>query len=121
MRCSNWVKMRFLGALAGLHESEHSRPPICIDTRDEKFQWTSSAAGVMFDVRGDGKPVRIAWTASGSKDAFLALDRTPNGKIDDGIELFENYKQQPKSSTHGFLALAEFDKPEHGGCRRHNR
>jgi hypothetical protein len=75
---------------------------------------TSADGGVMFDIQGNGHPLRIAWTAPGSHNAFLALDRG-NG-ITSGKDLFGNYTAQPKSPTpNGFLALAEFDKPANGG------
>lgn len=90
--------------------------PVIVDTDGRGFQLTSAQDGVTFDIRGDGRPIQIAWTAAGSRNAFIALDRNHNGKIDDGSELFGNFTQQPSSpDPNGFLALAEFDLPANGG------
>ncbi len=90
--------------------------PVIVDTTGEGFHLTSAKDGVLFDVVGTGHPVQIAWTTATSHNAFLALDRNHDGKIDNGKELFGNFTRQPKSGDrNGFLALAEFDKPENGG------
>jgi hypothetical protein len=90
--------------------------PIIIDTTGHGFHLTSAEQGVRFDFFGSGKPLQLSWTEGNSGNGFLALDRNGNGRIDDGKELFGNITEQPKADDpNGYLALAEFDKPENGG------
>ena len=100
-------------------ETECTGSPIVIDTLGNGIKLTRPARGVRFDLSGNNKKRKWAWTKKGTDDAWLVLDRNKNGRIDNGKELFGNYTDQPKkipfNQRHGFHALAVFDLRNNGG------
>lgn len=65
----------------------------------------------MFDIGGTGTPRLVGWTAAGTNEAFIWLDRNQNGIVDGGSELFGNATSlnDGTRATNGFEALKEFD------------
>lgn len=93
--------------------------PVIFDTLGDGINLTGPYDGVEFDLNADEVKDKLSWTASGSDDAWLILDRNQNGSVDDGSELFSNVAEQSKPPKgvmkNGFRALAVYDQPENGG------
>jgi hypothetical protein len=91
--------------------------PILIDLDRNGFNLSGVEDGVLFDLAATGHLEHTAWTLRDQRDAFLTLDRNGNHTIDDGSELFGNATPLANGARapNGYVALAEFDKPELGG------
>lgn len=77
--------------------------PIVLDLDDDGFDITHHNGGAHFDIRGDGRKARTAFVSGG--DAFLAIDRNGNGRIDSGKELFGDQH----GAANGFEELRKLD------------
>ncbi|MDT7530351.1 cadherin domain-containing protein [Sphingopyxis sp. SE2] len=90
---------------------ENVAPPIVLDFDGDGKSLTEMADNkVRFDMNGDGIADKTGWIEQG--DAFLALDRNGNGKIDDIKEIsFVADKEGAKTDLEG---LAAFDSNADG-------
>ena len=117
-QCEVLQQGRWLGGFCELPNC-----PLIVDTARDGYKLTSVEDGVRFDLNADGTPEQVAWTRRDSDDAFLALDRNGNGRIDDGTELFGNHTpagpDQPDVTTpNGFEALKFVETPVYGPSER---
>jgi hypothetical protein len=91
--------------------------PLVLDLNGDGIHTTSLADPVWFDLTGDGRQEQIAWTDPTTDEAFLWLDVDPNGRVDDGKELFGigTILASGARARHGFEALAQYDDATNGG------
>jgi hypothetical protein len=94
--------------------------PIVVQIGPRKpYTFTSVENGVVFDIDGDGRYDRVAWTAADSDTAFLALDRNGNGYIDGGRELIgEYFYRDNKNQESAFDTLWRMQRKESGKVQR---
>ena len=92
--------------------------PIVIDLGNNGIKLGEAGVGVYFDVNADGVRDHVQWVRRGGDEGFLALDRSGNGLVDDGSELFgvgTPLVLEGRSAPNGFVGLAQYDLPELGG------
>lgn len=75
--------------MAPLHSRAASSPAavFVLDLDGDGLAFSSSREGVVFELLPGSGRARIAWTARGTDDSLLTLDRNGNGRIDDGGEI----------------------------------
>jgi len=92
--------------------------PIVIDLGNDGIHLGEAGVGVYFDVNADGVRDHVQWVRRGGDEGFLALDRTGNGIVDDGAELFgvgTPLILEGRSAPNGFVGLAQYDSRQLGG------
>jgi hypothetical protein len=92
--------------------------PIVIDLGNNGINLGEKGVGVYFDVNADGVRDRVQWVRRGGDEGFLAMDRSGNGLIDDGSELFgvgTPMMLEGRTAPNGFVGLAQYDSRELGG------
>ena len=96
----------------GVRQETRKSDPLVLDLGGDGVHLTGVADGADFDINADGRTDRTAFVQG--DDAFLALDRNGNGRIDDGSELFGDQH----GALNGFEELARFDDNRDGRIDR---
>jgi len=92
--------------------------PIVIDLGNNGINLGQAGVGVFFDVNADGVRDHVQWVQRGGDEGFLAIDRSGNGLIDDGAELFgvgTPLMLEGRNAPNGFVGLAQYDSRQLGG------
>ncbi|HYC93736.1 MAG TPA: hypothetical protein VEO54_31325 [Thermoanaerobaculia bacterium] len=91
--------------------------PLILDLNGDGIITTSPSWPVSFDLDGDGVASNMAWTNPFTEEGFLWVDLSPNGRVDDGRELFGTGTMMPSGqpAPDGFQALAIYDRAAYGG------
>jgi hypothetical protein len=88
--------------------------PLMLDLNGNGVQTLPLSAGVKFDVPNQGQVAGTGWVAP--TDGLLVMDRSGNGAIDDGSELFGSGTLMPDGTqaVDGFAALTVLDTNNDG-------
>ena len=92
--------------------------PIVIDLGNNGINLGEQGVGVYFDVNADGVPDHVQWVRRGGDEGFLAMDRSGNGLVDNGSELFgvgTPMILDGRNAPNGFVGLAQYDSRQLGG------
>lgn len=114
LQASSESVTRIRVTVGGTGGSERSDPVVLDLNRDGQIDLgaLSAGGGQAFDINGDGTAEQTSFVAGG--DAFLALDRNGNGRIDDGTELFGDQR----GAKNGMTELAKLDADGDGRITR---
>lgn len=105
---SVFVKVRVDVISISFTSEEQKGDPLLFDLDGDGLELTTADDGILFDLDADGKTDRTSAPAGG--DAFLAIDRNGNNRIDDGRELFGDQN----GARDGFAELARLDHNNDG-------
>jgi hypothetical protein len=114
-------RLSWAGALLCAHLSANASTncsPIVIDLGHDGITLGERGVGVYFDMNADGVRDHLQWVRRGGDEGFLALDRTGNGLVDNGSELFgvgTPLVLEGRNAPNGFVGLAQYDMRELGG------
>src|SRR6187399_1507940 len=92
--------------------------PIVIDLGNNGINLGPAGVGVYFDMDANGTRDHLQWVKAGGDEGFLALDRSGNGIVDDGAELFgvgTPLVLEGRNAPNGFVGLAQYDSRQLGG------
>jgi len=92
--------------------------PIVVDIDNNGIKLGQAGAGVYFDVNADGVRDHVQWVRRSGDEGFLALDRSGNGLVDNGAELFgvgTPMILEGRNAPNGFVGLAQYDARQLGG------
>jgi hypothetical protein len=99
------IEMRLAGA-------PEEADPLVLDMAGDGISLTGAERGARFDINGDGQAEQTSFVEG--DDAFLALDRNGNGRVDNGRELFGDQN----GAANGFEELARYDANRDGKIDR---
>jgi trimeric autotransporter adhesin len=92
--------------------------PLVIDLANDGINLGAAGVGVYFDINSDGIRDHLQWVRRGGDEGFLAMDRSGNGLVDNGAELFgvgTPLELEGRNAPNGFVGLAQYDQRRLGG------